>query len=269
MSDKLEDLKKEIMKKEKILVAFSGGVDSSVLAKISKDELGQNALCIILDSEILPRSELKHAEEVARSLGLNYEIAKYSIIANGEFVQNDPMRCYRCKKVSSKVLRNIADESGIAFIADGLNLSDNEDYRPGIKACAEEGMWHPFVDAGISKEDIREIALKLGLPFWNRPSNACLASRIPYFDQITEENLRMVEEAEDYLRSLGLDQLRVRAHGHLARIEILDEDIKRISNSRQEIAKKLKAIGFEYITLDLEGFRSGRMNEILGTVETY
>ena len=267
--DKLQDLKRTIAMKERILVAFSGGLDSSLLAKIARDELGDTALCVILDSEILPRNELKHAEELSRSLNLNFEIARHSMLADKEFIQNTPMRCYLCKKACSEVLKNIAEARGIAFVADGLNLSDYEDYRPGIVACEEEGIWHPFVDAGISKEDIREIARRLGLSFWNRPSNACLSSRIPYFEMITKENLGLIEEAENYLRSLGFEQLRVRTHGRLARVELLKEDIIQALNLREEIVKKLKSIGFGYITLDLEGFRSGSMNKILEKVGAY
>ena len=262
-SDKLEDICIRIAEKEKILVAFSGGVDSSLLAKIARDVLGDNALCVILDSETMPRSELKYAKELARSLGLNYETLKCPSLTEEAFVQNPPTRCYFCKKISFKELKKIATERGIACIADGLNLSDYDDYRPGIKACAEEGIWHPFVDAGISKDDIREIARNMGLAFWNKPSSACLSSRIPYFERITKENLRMVEEAEDYLKSLGFGQLRVRAHGKLARIELSKEDMERALRAGEEIPKDLKGLGFEYVALDLEGFRSGSMNENL------
>jgi len=144
-----------------------------------------------------------------------------------------------------------------------MNLSDYDDYRPGIAACDEMGIWHPFVDVGISKEDIREIARNMGLPLWNKPSSACLSSRIPYVERITIENLKMVELAEDFLKCLGFGQLRVRAHGNLARIELLDNDMKKAMDYREEISKEFKSVGFSYITLDLEGFRSGSMNEVL------
>lgn len=218
--NKLEKIREKIAEKEKIIVAFSGGVDSSLLAKISRDTLGENALCIILDSETLPRSELDHANDLARSLDLKHEVVKCSPLVDEEFLKNSPTRCYYCKKSCFKTLNSIAAERGIKCIADGMNLSDYDDYRPGIAACEEMGIWHPFVDAGISKEDIREIARKIGLQVWNKPSSACLSSRIPYGERITVENLKMVELAEDFLKCLGFGQLRVRAHGNLARIEL-------------------------------------------------
>ena len=264
-TDKLEYLRKRIKEKECLLVAFSGGVDSSLLAKVAKDVLGMKALSIILDSETMPRSELKLAEETAESLGLNYRVAKFSILMDEKFIENPATRCYICKKKSAGVLAKIAYQQGISCIADGVNLSDYKDFRPGIKACNEEGIWHPFVDAEMTKEDIRIVAQRQGLANWNKPSSACLSSRIPYGEKITDENLGMVEEAEDYLKSLGFMQLRVRAHGRMARIELQKPDMQRALNCCDEIVKKLKDIGFKYVTLDLIGFRSGSMNEVLWT----
>jgi uncharacterized protein len=260
---KLEGLKSRIASKGGLLIAYSGGVDSSLLAKVATEVLGGNALCVILDSEVMQRSELIHAVELARSLDLNYRIAKYSILKDEEFVRNTPSRCYICRRASSKVLKEIAARCGIPAIADGVNLSDYEDYRPGIKACDEEGLWHPFVDSKISKNDIRQISRDMNLPFWNKPSSACLSSRLPYGERITKERLNMVEEAEKILRCLGLQQLRVRAHGGIARIEVYAKDMDKVLCEREEIVKGLKGIGFEYVTLDLEGFRSGSMNEVL------
>jgi uncharacterized protein len=262
-SFRLEDLKRSIASKGRLLIAYSGGVDSSLLAKVATDVLGKNAICIILDLEMMQRSELFHAVDLAKSIGLNYRIAKYSMLSNEDFVKNPSTRCYICKREISRMLKVIAAEYGISVIADGVNLSDYEDYRPGIKACDEEGVWHPFVDSRISKEDIREISRSMGLPFWNKPSSACLASRLPYGERITHERLTMVEEAEELLKGMGLHQIRVRAHGGMARIEVLPEDLGRALGERGEIVKALKRIGFEYVTLDLEGFRSGSMNEVL------
>ena len=177
-ADKLEDLKKRIAEKGKLLVAYSGGVDSSLLARVAHDVLGDRALAVILDSETMPRSELLQAIALAKSLGLNYRVAEFSILKEEQFLQNPVTRCYICKKKSAAVLKSIAEEEGISCIADGVNLSDYRDYRPGIAACDEEGIWHPFVDAAITKEDIRVLAKSLGLPVWNKPSSACLASRI-------------------------------------------------------------------------------------------
>jgi uncharacterized protein len=190
-------------------------------------------------------------------------VAKFSILEDDEFAKNPVIRCYICKKKSAAVLKNIARENGIKCIADGVNLSDYKDFRPGIQACNEEGIWHPFVESGITKEDIRSLAHGLGLAIWDKPSSACLSSRIPYGERITEGNLGMVEEAEEYLESLGFRQLRVRTHGQTARIELLKSDAQRALNKRDEIVLRLKGIGFKYVTLDLEGFRTGSMNEVL------
>ncbi len=264
-SHKLEDLKKRIAEKGKLLVAYSGGVDSSLLAKAASSVLGENALCVLLDTETLPRSELKNARDLAKSLDLNFQIAKYSILDDQEFVKNPATRCYLCKKKSAQVLKSIAKAKRISCIADGVNLSDYEDFRPGIRACSEEEIWHPLAEAQMTKQDIRDIAWEMGLPFWNKPSSACLSSRIPFGHMITEENLKMVEEAEDYLRDLGFGQFRARCHGNLARIELSREDTERALSFRDEIAQRLRGLGFDYVTIDLEGFRSGSMNEVLWT----
>jgi uncharacterized protein len=260
---KLVDLKNRIAGKGRLLVAYSGGVDSSLLARVANDVLGDSALAVVLDSETMARCELEQARELAESLGLNYVVAKLSILTDEHFSQNPANRCYICKKKSAALLKSIAREHDIKWIADGVNLSDYQDYRPGIQACDEEGIWHPFVESGITKEDIRSLARSLGLANWNKPSSACLSSRIPYGERITEGNLRMVEEAEEYLKRFGFGQLRVRAHGQLARIELPKLDAQKALGCRDEIAARLKAIGFKYVTLDLEGFRRGSMNEVL------
>jgi uncharacterized protein len=263
LAEKLEDLRNRIAEKGLLLVAYSGGVDSSLLAKVANDVLGESAIAVFLDSETAARSELEQARRLAKSLGLNFRVAKFSILTDDEFAKNPATRCYICKKKSTAVLKNIARENGIKCIADGVNLSDYEDFRPGIQACNEEGIWHPFVESGINKEDIRSLAHGLGLAIWDKPSSACLSSRIPYGERITEGNLGMVEEAEEYLKSLGFRQLRVRAHGQTARIELLKSDAQRALDKRDEIVLRLKGNGFKYVTLDLEGFRTGSMNEVL------
>jgi uncharacterized protein len=262
-SEKLQELKKKLAEKGKILISFSGGVDSSLLAKVARDVLEENAICAILDSETMPRSELEKAEALARSLGINCLVAKYSIINDPDFIKNPPDRCYLCKKASARMLKIVAADKGISCIADGVNLSDCSDYRPGIKASNEEGIWHPFVEAGITKEDIRKLAKQMGLSFWDKPSSACLASRIPFGDQITGTNLAKVEMAEDHLKNLGLKQVRVRVHGSVARIEVLEDEMDKVLLSKDRIAKELKKVGFKYVALDLQGFRSGSMNEVL------
>jgi len=262
-AEKFEYLKNSIAAKERIIVAYSGGVDSSLLATVAHDVLGEDALAVILDCQTMPRRELEHAKDLAELLGLNYRVAEFPILKEGQFCGNPANRCYICKKRSAAILKSIAREEGISCIADGLNLSDYDDYRPGIAACDEEGIWHPFVDAAITKEDIRALAKGLGLPVWNKPSAACLASRIPYGQLITPDGLRMVEEAEQYLMSLGFLALRVRCHGRLARIELPVQDMARAVICREQVASKLRAIGFDYVALDLEGFRSGSMDESL------
>lgn len=263
LKDKLAILRQKIAEKERILVAYSGGVDSGLLAKISHDVLGDNALCVIMDSETLPGSELSYARKMAQSLGLNLMVLKHSALSSEQFSRNLPDRCFHCKKEDFSRLRRLANERGIACLADGANLSDCADYRPGLLACEEIGVWHPFIEAGITKEEIRELARLMGLPFWNKPSAACLSSRIPYGERITAENLKRVELAEDFLKSLGFGQLRVRSHGDVARIELPADDLEKAFSCRTEISKRLRSIGFTYVALDMDGFRSRRMNEVL------
>jgi len=263
LDDILSDLKDRIRDKGRLLISYSGGVDSSLLARVAHDVLGEGAVAVILDSETYPRRELEEAVALAESLGLNLRVEKFSILDDQSFSQNPANRCYICKKKSIKILKRVALEEDIACIADGVNADDLDDYRPGIAACSEEGIWHPFVDSKITKKDIRSLAWDLELPVWNRPSSACLASRIPYYDRITREGLRMVEEGEEYLKSLGFGQLRVRMQGRTARIELEEQELEKALIQREEIVKRLKSIGFEYVSLDLEGYRSGSLNEVL------
>lgn len=263
--DKLRELQEKIREKRRLMVAYSGGVDSSLLARLAQGVLGDNALAVILDSEVLPRSELEQATALAERIGLNYRIAKFPVMQQETFLENAAKRCYICKKSSIAILKRIAASEGIICIADGLNLDDYQDWRPGIAACHEEGIWHPFVEAEMSKKDIRAAARELGLRVWNKPSSACLASRIAYGQAINEETLSMVEAAEDYLKSLGLGQLRVRAERRSARIELEKQEMGKALEKSEEIACKLKALGFDYISLDLQGYRSGSMNEALWT----
>lgn len=263
LDDKLRDLKERIRETGRILISYSGGVDSSLLARVAHDVLGERAMAVILDCETYPRSELEQAVALAESLGLELRVVRFSILDDEAFAQNPTNRCYICKKRSSAILKRVAQKEGIGCIADGVNADDLDDYRPGIAACNEEGIWHPFVDSGITKKDIRTLAQDMGLLVWDRPSSACLASRIPYNDKITREGLRMVEEGEDYLKSLGFRQLRVRMQERTARIELEEQELEKAVFQREEIVKRLKSIGFEYVTLDLEGYRSGSLNEVL------
>lgn len=261
--EKYEDLRKIIAGHGPMLIAYSGGVDSTLLAVVARDVLGEKTRCVLLDSPVMPRAEVMQAQETARDRGLELDIIEIQLMNNAEFRMNPADRCYHCRKISAGFLRKTAAELGLACIADGINSSDTGEHRPGLRASTEEGIVHPFIEAGITKQDIRNFARELGLPVWQKPSAACLASRIPYGDAITDGKLRRIEDAEAYLAGLGIGQLRVRLHGDLARIEVHKEDQEKILEQQSAVGKKLKSLGFAYVTLDIEGYRSGSMDEVL------
>ena len=263
LSDKLRALKDCIAAKGSVLVSYSGGVDSSLLAAISKEVLGRNSVCVFLDSPVVPRRARSEAERYARDLGLSLEIVPVYLLENEQFVANPSTRCYFCKKVSANVLKEKARQFEMACIADGINVSDLGEHRPGLIAGNEEGICHPFLDTGITKEDIRAIANNYGYEFWDKPSAACLSSRIPYGDAIKKADLAMIEQAEDYLSDKGFSQFRVRKHGGIARIEIVSREFNLLMMIRKEVSLSLKEMGFSYVTVDLDGYRSGSMDEIL------
>jgi uncharacterized protein len=246
-----------------MLISFSGGVDSGLLAAMAHRRLGRNVSCILLDSPVVPRRAIREALRIAEELGLPCSVVPFPVLGNEEFRKNPADRCYFCKKMSAATLKEEARKRGCECIIDGVNLSDYGQHRPGIRACEEEGIQHPFIEAGMSKPEIRVLARECGLPFWNKPSAACLSSRIPYGEEITEEKLRRIEEAEDLLMDKGFGQVRVRCQGDLARIEVDRAEMPRLFEQRDEITRDLKALGFVYVTLDLEGFRSGSMDEVL------
>ncbi|MFA5269042.1 MAG: ATP-dependent sacrificial sulfur transferase LarE [Methanoregula sp.] len=260
---KHENLRKIIAGHGPMLVAYSGGVDSTLLAAVARDVLGEETRCVLLDSPVVPRAAVLQAQEIARELGLGLDIIPVPLMDHAGFCSNPADRCYYCKKISAVHLKRRAAELGLACIADGINVSDTGEHRPGLRASTEEGIVHPFIEAGCTKQDIRDIARDMGLPVWQKPSAACLSSRIPYGDSITKEKLHMIEEAEAYLAGLGIGQLRVRLHGNLARIEVHKEDRKKILEQQSAVMKKLKDLGFAYVTLDIEGYRSGSMDEVL------
>lgn len=263
IEEKTQALKETIASRGSMLVSFSGGVDSTLLAVLAKEVLGKNAACVLLDSHVMPRAAVEQAHRIARELGLNLDIISVPLIEHEEFRKNPANRCYLCKKISVPYLRQRAEERGLACIADGINVSDMGEYRPGLAASTEEGIIHPFIESGITKQDIREIAREYGLSIWQKPSAACLSSRISYWEEITREKLRMIEEAEAFLEGQGFGQLRVRLHGASARIEVHIEEMEKIMGMRPAVVKKLRSIGFTYVTLDLEGYRSGSMDDVL------
>jgi len=260
---KYEDLKKIIEGHGAMLVAYSGGVDSTLLAAVAREVLGEKTCCVLLDSPVVPRIAVTQAQEIARGLGFTLDIIPVPLMENGQFTKNPADRCYYCKKISAGYLKARAAERGLACTADGINVSDTGEHRPGLRASTEEGIVHPFIEAGITKQDIREIAYMLDLPVWQKPSAACLASRIPYGEEITCEKLRKIEDAEAYLAGLGIGQLRVRLHENLARIEVHKEDTGKILEQQSDVVRHFRSLGFTYVTLDLEGYRSGSMDEVL------
>ncbi len=263
LKEKYQDLRDSIRDKQKLIIAFSGGVDSALLAKIAKDILNNDAWAVFLDSETVPGSEKEAAISFAKSSDINFKILEVSQLDDEKFVKNDAQRCYYCRAEMAKILRDFAKEKQINTIAAGAQASDLDDYRPGITAFHKAGIWHPFIDFEFTKDDIRTLAAYLGLTVSNKPSMACLSSRIPYGQKITKSDLKMIENAEEYLCGLGFTQYRARIHDKSIRIEINPEEFDKLMKIRKSIIKRMKEIGFIYITLDLEGFRSGSMNEVL------
>ena len=269
VEDKLSKLKKIVSKLGSVVVAFSGGVDSTLVAKVCYDTLKDNSMAVTARSETYPDFEFKESQKLAREIGIKHMVVDTSELAIEGFANNPPERCYFCKTELFGKLKEIAKEHGFLNVADGANLDDTQEFRPGLKASKELNVRSPLKEAGLKKEDIRKVSKLLNLPNWNKPAYACLSSRFPYGQSITEEKISMVSEAEKYLRDLGLIQFRVRHHETIARIEILPKDIHILTNSpaREELTAKFKKIGFTYITLDLEGYRSGSMNETLSETE--
>lgn len=250
-------------------VAFSGGVDSAFLLYVAHKTLGDRALAVTACSLSFPRWEQSDAENFCKKYGIPQAVVETGSLQAETFRKNPPDRCYHCKKAIFTALGQVAARRGLAVVVDGSNLDDLSDYRPGHRAIRELGVRSPLREAGLSKADIRILSQELGLPTWDKPSFACLASRFVYGEEITSEKLQMVEQAEQLLLGLGFRQLRVRIHGSMARIELLPEDISRFvaPEIRQPVYDRLKSLGFSYVTLDLGGFRTGSMNETLSKEE--
>ena len=266
---KYEKLKQILGEMGKVLVAFSGGVDSSLLLKTAQDVLGGGILAVIASSATYPEEEQKEAVKLAEFWGVRYRIIHTDELDNPEFVKNPPTRCYFCKNELFSRLKEMAEAEGIPYVCDGANKEDLGDFRPGSEAAKELGIRSPLQEAGLVKAEIREISKWLGLSTWNKPSLACLSSRFPYGTEIDLESLKQIAQAEAYLRSQGFKQVRVRHHGQIARIEVESEEIERLLDPdfRRTLAVRLKSYGYSYVTVDLEGYRTGSMNETLDSTD--
>ncbi len=263
LQNKYDSLKKNLHQMNKTIVAYSGGIDSTLLLKVAYDCLEKNAVGITVVSPSIAKTELEEAKSIAKHIGVRHILVDSHEMEDQNYVENSENRCYFCKSNAYDEIFKFADREGFSFILDGTNAEDVDDFRPGRKAALERGVRSPLQENGITKAEIRKLAKNLGLPNWDKPAAACLSSRIPYGTQVTTENLSQVEQSEQVLKNMGFRQVRVRHHDLVARIEIEPADFKAVLNQREKIVATIKDIGYNYVTLDLLGFRSGSMNEVL------
>ena len=259
----IQTLTRYLEQYESAVVALSGGVDSSLVAKIASDVFGSKALAVISASESLPESERRLAVELCIEIGIPFREIKTTELQDAEYRANDGNRCFVCKSYLYRQLQSFASQNGYDVVLDGANADDLSDYRPGRQAAKDHHIKSPLAELGINKSKVRELARELNLPNWDKPASACLASRVPYGTEVTKETLAQIEQAEEIMREAGFLQFRVRHHDSVARIEIAPGEFARIIEQREGITSQMKQLGYKFVSLDLDGFRSGSMNELL------